>query len=417
MVRLRIRCRCITLAVIVSQVFVGLWFFSQRLDPSKQFLRRLLNEGGQSILHLTDQQMSHYYSFLGKEFCVKEGTLLKQSSEGNCICKVGWRGQRCGVPEVIQRAEWMQNPELTKNLQLKRRVRRVILVTPFSCEFDIFETNMNELDELIDAFVIGETNYTLCDTKNSPPLLNKLKNGWLKEYQNKIIYVPVNDKHLKNSSFMQNLVQSGLRLVSDVRPDDLLILTNGEEILSRDVVVFLKFFHGYPLPIKCNYKNYLYGFYWPMSKGKTNTTAPQMCAVSFQFLANAFEYQVSRLQDGNVLEEDLNFFTTNEQPVVEWTISEAGWRCHLCLSVQNIFNKFLTYPHSSQPKWFTESSPSMVPFIQRLIKFGQDENLDPVGNGELPQRENLPSYLWNHKENFVHLMKNPYETVSIHNFV
>lgn len=216
---------------------------------------------------------------------------------------------------------------------------------------------------------------------------------------------------------MQTLIHSGLRLVSDVRPDDLLILTNGEEILNRDVVVFLKLFQGYPLPVKCQYRNYLYGFYWHNSQVSSNITDPQICAVSFQFLANAFEYQISRLQAGNVLEEDLNFFTTNEQPVAEWTIAEAGWRCHLCLSVQNIFYKFMDYPHNLRPKWFTESSSSMLPFIQRLMKFGQDEALDPVGNAEFPQKENLPLYLWNSKESYVHLLKNPYETVSIHNLV
>ncbi|XP_045597385.1 beta-1,4-mannosyl-glycoprotein 4-beta-N-acetylglucosaminyltransferase [Procambarus clarkii] len=417
MVRLRVRCRCVTLAILVSQIFVGIWFFSRHLDPSKEFLRRLLNEGGQSILHLTDQQMSNYYYLFGKDICVKAGTLAEKSSEGNCVCKTGWSGRRCGLPGIIQRTEWMQNPELSKNLQLKKRVRRVILVTSFSYEFDIFEINVKELHELVDVFVIGEANCTLCYTKNSLSLFNKLKDGWLKDFQSKIIYVPVHDKDLKNGSFMQNLVHSGLRLVSDVRPDDLLILTSGEEILNRDIVGFLKLFQGYPLPVMCQYRNYLYGFYWQWIVGDSNITRPQTCAVSFQFLANAFEYQVPRLRTGKILEEDLNFFTTNEQPVAEWTISKAGWRCHLCLSVQNIFNKFMDYPQNLRPKWFTESSSNMLPFIQRLIKFGQDENLDPVGQAELPRKENLPSYLWSNKENFVQLVKNPYETLSIHNVV
>lgn len=399
------------------QIFLGFWFFSQPLDPPKEFLRRLFNEGGQSILHLIDQPMSTYYSVFGKDMCVKEGTVTENSSQGNCVCRDGWVGQRCGVPKVIQRTEWMKDRELTQKLQLKKRVRRVILVTPFSYENDIFETNVNELNELVDVFVIGETNYTLANIQNSLPLLVKLKSGWLKDYQKKIIYVPVNEKDLMTGTLTQKLFNTGLRLVSDIRPDDLLILTTGEEILNRDVVTFLKLFQGYPLPVKCQFKHYLYGFYWQVLEGSTNSTTSQVCAVSFQFLANAFEYQVSRLQAGSILEEDLNFFTANEQEVAEWTIPQAGWKCHLCLSVQNIFQKFLHYPQRLRPKWFSEYSSSMLPFIQRLVKFGQDENLKPVGNGELPQEENLPPYLLNHKESFLYLMKNPYETVSIHNLV
>ncbi|XP_042883191.1 beta-1,4-mannosyl-glycoprotein 4-beta-N-acetylglucosaminyltransferase-like [Penaeus japonicus] len=416
MVRLRIRCRCVALAVVVSQIFLGFWFFSQPLDPPKQFLKRLFSEGGQTILHLTDHEMSHYYTFFGKDLCVKEGIIAEESSEGNCVCRKGWKGRRCGVPEVMQKAKWMQNEELSKNLQLRKRARRVILVTPFSYEFDIFETNVNELNGLVDIFVIGETNYTEPGSKTSLPVLNKLKKEWLKDFQDRIIYVPVTESDLKKSSFMQNLVHTGLRLVSDIRPDDLFILTNGEEILSRDVLTFLKLFQGYPLPVKCQYREHVYGFYWRALKS-INTTQPQVCASSFQFLANAFEYQVSRLQEGSVLEEDLNFFTTHEQPVSEWTVPDAGWKCHLCLSVQNIFRKFLNLPKSYRPKWFTESSSAMLPFIQRLVKFGQDEHLAPIGKANSPSQDNLPSYLWNNKENFNHLLKNPYETISIHNLV
>ncbi|XP_066955137.1 uncharacterized protein [Macrobrachium rosenbergii] len=127
MVRLRIRYRCVALAFIVSQVLVGFWFF-QPMDPAKQFLKRLFTEGGQTILHLRDQPTVTMYATYGKDLCVREGTLVKASSEGNCVCRPGWKGKRCGVPEIMQRTDWMQNPELSKNIQLRKRPRRVILL-------------------------------------------------------------------------------------------------------------------------------------------------------------------------------------------------------------------------------------------------------------------------------------------------
>ena len=397
------------------QVFLALWIF-QPLDPAKQFLKRLFSEGGQAILHLHDQPMKTMYAFYGKDLCVREGTLVEKSSEGNCICRSGWKGKRCGVPEIMQSTGWMQNPELSRNIQLRKRPRRIILVSPFSHEYDIFETNVNDLVGLVDVFIIGETNYTSSSVTNkSLPILAKLKDGWLREFQNRIIYVPVKGSDLNKSSFIQNLVQTGLRLVSDIRPDDLFILTNGEEILRRNVVTFLKLFQGYPLPVKCQFKHFLYGFFWSLQEN-SNITRPKVCASSFQFLANAFEYQVSRLQEGSVLEEDLNFFTSHEQPVVNWTIPDAGWRCHLCLKIENIFQK-LSSPSQIHPKWLLPNSSysSMSPFIQRLIKFGQDENLEPVGiaMGNLIEEE-MPLYVSRNKERYSYLLKNPYEMASTH---
>lgn len=464
MVRLRVRCRCITVAVILLQIFLGIWYFSQPLDPHHHFLQRSEGISGQRILYLRDRPHTDHFSSSDGELCVREGTNVRASSEGKCVCRPGWKGRRCGVPEVVQQVGWMHSPGLVKNLQLRRRAKRIILISPFTLEFDIFEANVVGLGELVDVFVVGEVNHTTnldssvvevsasssADPHSSPtasftnhtssslPILTRLKGGWLREHQHKIVYVPVLESDLRDGgSLLQTLVYFALRLVSDLRPDDLILLTTGEEILRRDVTVFLKLFHGYPMPIRCRFKQHLYGFFWqvveekekdPMPKKSykyddmpqmNNTTSKEsdICAVSIHFFSNAYEYQISRLRTGKISEESLAFLSTAAEPYLDWTIEEAGWRCHICLSIQNIFNKFLNTPLALQPKWFSESPSSMLPFIQRLIKFGQNENLEKVGTARLPGPDSLPQHIWLNKDHFAHLTKNPYETISIHNLV
>ncbi|CAL4176478.1 unnamed protein product, partial [Meganyctiphanes norvegica] len=370
---------------------------------------QLLRAGGQHIVHLSDEKLSKYYAILGTDLCVREGTYTEESSEGNCVCRKGWEGKRCGIPESIQTTSWFHDPDITRNLQLRKRPRRVIMFIPFTHEFDIFESNVNELNGVVDVFVIGEQNSTL---EHFSPLLNKLKNMWLKEHQNKIVYIPLTEREISDGTFEGTLVRLGSRLISDIRPDDIFLVTDSEEILERNSVLFLKLFQGYPLPIKCQYKQYLYGFYW-----KTKGEKPKVCAVTFHVFANGYEYEMSRLREGAILDEDKHFFKSQGLLLMEWTIPNAGWKCHLCLDVQVIFNKLHDLPELLTPKWLTSSSSNMLPFIQRLIKFGQDEYLQPVGKGSTLSSDKLPGYILSNRDKFHNLLTNPYEIMSVHNIV
>lgn len=403
--------------IYLLQIFLGFWFFSQPLDPPQQFLQRLSSEGGQSILHLKDQPASHYYAAFNKELCVREGSVVEESSDTRCACRAGWSGRRCGIPDVLRKSGWIHNPELTKNLQLRRRVKRVIMLLPLSQEYDIFEANVNDLKDVVDVFIVGERSFNISN-RAALPLLTKLKDGWLGDHQDKFVYVPVREDLLRKASLLQAIIHDGLRLLSDIRPDDLLILTSGEEIIKRDALVFLKLFQGYPLPIRCQFEQYLYGFFWKVESSANSTAdVPQICILSVKFFANAFQYQMSELVKGKISKETKNFLTTKEQPVQDWLLPEAGWRCHLCLSVQSLFEKFTALPRSVRPKWFSESASDMLPFMERLVKAGQDENLNRVGSVNVPNKECLPPFVWQNHDRFTRLMVNPYETLSIHNIV
>lgn len=410
MVRLKVRCSCIAITII-SQVFLAIWFFSPSSTLTENVFSRILAEGGQSIVHLSDEKISHYYEMLGEDLCVREGTHVEKSSEGNCICKNGWRGKRCGVPESIQETSWFHNPDITRNLQLRKRPRRVIMVIPFTHEFDIFESNVNELNGLVDVFVIGEKNVTM-DENNLSPVLNRLKNMWLKEHQKKIVYIPLTETEISDGTFEGTLLRLGTRLISNIRPDDIFLITNGEEILERSSLLFLKLFQGYPLPIKCQYKQYLYGFYWKIDEQK-----PEVCAVTFHVLANGYEYEVSRLRQGLLSDEGNNFFNTQNLLLMDWTLSNAGWKCHLCLDVKVIFDKLNELPVLLRPQWLTSTASNMLPFIQRLIKFGQNEYLQPLGKSNSLSSDRLPGYILSNRDKFQKLLKNHYEIMSVHKIV
>lgn len=345
---------------------------------------------------------------------MREGSVVEESSDAQCVCRTGWSGRRCGVPATLRMARWLHDPKLTKALQLRRRVKRVIMLVPLMHEYEIFEANVNALHDIVDVFVVGERSSNLSEHATLP-LLDRLKTGWLGDHQDKFVYVAMHGDAPHNASLIQTLVHDGLRLLSDIRPDDLLVLTTGEEIVNRDVLVFLKLFQGYPLPIRCQFSQFLFGYFWRVERSSRST--PEICILSIKFFANAFEYQTAALADGRIASDTQAFLTTKDQPLQDWALPEVGWRCHLCLEVPTLFEKFAGLPQSSRPRWFSDSPGEMLPFLQRLIKAGQDEDLNQVGSVNVPKEEFLPPFVWENRDRFAHLMANPYETMSLRNVV
>ena len=391
------------------QICMGMKYLWQPFDQQRSFLLRLTSGDKQDVFHIKDMDSEYFYHVLVDDICVKEGTILNKSSPGKCVCKSEWKGKRCGMPKILQTASWMKNATLYSNLQIRKKPRRIILAITFSGAFEILEANVNEMVGLVDVFLLGEMNYTQeNNVKTSLPLLERLKSGWLSEHQHKFIYIPVPEKDIVKSSFLQNVVDVGLRMISDIRPDDLLMFSNGNEILRRNVMIFLKIFRNYPLPIQCHYQHYIYGFFYKANKDQSG-----ICGITIHLLSNAFEYKLSRLETGLMYKEDVKFFQNVEQPIVSWVLPDAGWKCLFCLPPEDLYSQLVRFPNASRPQWFKNSSTSMIPFIERLMKFGQNLDLEPVGVAHIPPIEELPNYVSQNRIVYKKLLQNPYEIITL----
>lgn len=198
-----------------------------------------------------------------QQVCIREGSESTLTADGKCMCRPGYGGKRCGLPHSVLQLPWMAEKELVAGLQVRKKPRRLILViNDFFYDFDMLELSVRMLADLVEVFIIGEAEIDYGDRKNDT-LVAALQRGYLQEDHHKLVYV--NISHVSGANPLEKLhatTDGGLRLLSDIRPDDILIFSNPEQLFSRDFLMFLKIFHNYPQPVICQLDKYLHGLYW-----------------------------------------------------------------------------------------------------------------------------------------------------------
>jgi hypothetical protein len=103
-----------------------------------------------------DDDITRYFTTQdGKRYCYKAGTeSIRNGSK--CACRAGWHGSGCSMPEFVYRSSYPKE----YGYRISDSPRRLIHVFPFAAEFDLLETRFHELGDLVDLYVIVESNYT-----------------------------------------------------------------------------------------------------------------------------------------------------------------------------------------------------------------------------------------------------------------
>ena len=137
-------------------------------------------------------------------------------------------------------------------------------------EFEMLEIRFSELADVVDVFLVLESNFTAYGTPKPLHLFNMIQNGSFDHILPKLVYVlldffPV-EAH-RDGWIAQRLLQdhiglSGLPRLHGLRPDDLIALSDADEIPSRTALTFLKWHDGYSEPVSVRYKHYYFGFFW-----------------------------------------------------------------------------------------------------------------------------------------------------------
>lgn len=267
---MRLRCHVLLFVLLLKIIFL-VWYFSGKKQSQKSLLIRLGDGSDPSvlpgILHLADDPALDVFKWYGADACVKEGSDPSLSTSGHCSCLPGWGGKRCGLPQSLLGVRWMTEPVLVAGLQVRKRPRRILLVvSDFLQDFRLLELNFRTLADLVDVFIVGEVESRY--TRRNESLVSRVRRGYAKEYHEKIVYVNISD-HSASSPIdkLHYTTDRGLRLLSDLRTDDILLFATAEHVFNRDFVVFLKLFHNYPQPVLCDTKKYLYGFHWKVGDG------------------------------------------------------------------------------------------------------------------------------------------------------
>jgi len=405
------------------------WFFQKfqlRENDSKSVLGRLKNdkEGRKEhgILYMKQHSSSNLYSWYGKDVCITPGHDASLSSNGKCICRKGWSGKRCGIPQKLRDENWMKDPNLLASMQIKKEPRRIIyILSDFFYDFTILELNLKHIGDMIDVFIISE-DQSLYSYRNGS-LLSRFQDGYLSYYQDRFLYVNLTNLDSKSSvDKLHYTVDQGLRLVSDMRPDDVILFATPQDIYSKKFLIFLKVFHNYPLPIHCKQEKYLYGLYYKLlddhqlqdynsklikmqktgstgqiipaknSKSKISKTShyndtvlspiygsddwPNTCAISVHTFSLIFEGKVKRLNNEEHLYKDKikKFYNNLQQPLFPWIYPTAGISCHLCATNTQIFYKLQRLHDTRTPNWFVRNDlENNLEYISLLKAGGLDE--------------------------------------------
>ena len=229
---------------------------------------------------------------------LNDGNDSRAPAYGGCPCKDDWYGAACSVPGFINRSP---TPWSKDSLRLRSHPRRIISAFPFSIEFDMVELRFAELAEIVDVFLILESNYTAYGDPKPLHFLERLRNGSYASVAAKVVHVfldyfPAGARRngwIADALHRNYLGTHGLRRLGGLRPDDLLVLTDADELPRRQLLSFLKWHDGYSEPVAITYQWSVFGFFWgiPAPKGAVKTQEIQSI-VTIAMAVYVFRYQL-----------------------------------------------------------------------------------------------------------------------------
>lgn len=203
---------------------------------------------------------------------------------------------------------------LHENWTPRTKPVKIIDAFIFSIEVDMLEIRMRELWDVVDVFLILESNGTFSGEKKPLVLKQILESPTHNRYafaKNKIVHkVFVDSKVLESGqtgftnefamrSHMQILVQS----IPNIEEGDLIIISDVDEIPSKKAIQLLKSCEGYPSGLHLQTKNYLY---------------------SFEFMIGTTNWKP------HVVIYSKNKFAYNHGKNSDMVLADAGWHCSFC---------------------------------------------------------------------------------------
>lgn len=116
--------------------------------------------------------------------------------------------------------------------------RKVFDCFPFWKELDILEIRLNELNEIVDKFVIVESEWSHSGDKKPLYLRDNLQK--FKKFRDKIVLISdyrfkKTESPMQRENYQRNLINKGLK-ISGARKQDLIILSDCDEIPRASVI-------------------------------------------------------------------------------------------------------------------------------------------------------------------------------------
>jgi beta-1,4-mannosyl-glycoprotein beta-1,4-N-acetylglucosaminyltransferase len=407
-----------------------------------------------------------YFTFLPNDLsCFTTGTDLMKSSSSppgssSCTCLAGYYGRDCGIPGPVWHS--CQTLNNCSDLKVRKTPRRLIHGLNINHELEFFQVRLEEVGDVLDVVIVGESNLTAGGDASPLYLLPELRKGFMSGFQHKIIHIFIDhfppegltDGWFADTFIRDYMGQEGLKrikgsfpvsfysslfdiyskkifnfdgrifflvgAVSGIRDDDLFLLLDADEIPDRNVLLFLKLYDGYPEPIALTLRWSIYGFFWKRSV----SDSPHVEDVT-RIVAISTMRMIRQVYDGKVMSIRRNYLTTEPllsrvetykksgHPVKEWNIGEvgayAGFHCSWCYSPEGIKLKLMSAQKDDKPRWGDFPDKLDLGYISGLIQNGRwFDNSQPFFLVK-PEQDPLyaPAYILKHKNRFHYLLDPP----------
>ncbi|XP_075554772.1 beta-1,4-mannosyl-glycoprotein 4-beta-N-acetylglucosaminyltransferase-like isoform X1 [Dermacentor variabilis] len=337
--------------------------------------------------------------------CFSEGTIsgMKNST---CVCKKGWNGIDCSIPDAVWLTQsfkiWYSNGIIRR----RSRPRRIISGLVFNHELDLLEIRVKELGDAVDYYLVVESTYTYSGVEKPLHLRSNLSAGFLREYAHKIVPISVDfynydggDPWGPENYFRTSVWYEGHRRLKSIRDDDLFIMSDADEIPSRDVVLFLKHHDGYGEPISLTLRWFLYGFFWENS---VPVTVSGVCTVGF--MREVYENDSLRLRSMRTFtRNNLSYTGTfSEMWIIQGTSPHySGWHCSWCFDAEGIQVKLAAAQRDDGVRWGDIAEKTDIGYINSLRKTGHFfdesgplERCDAYDAAPAYVRENAERFRW-----------------------
>ncbi|CAD6947600.1 unnamed protein product [Tilletia caries] len=254
-----------------------------------------------------------------------------------------------GVPPDDRAACARHNVTLRTNPS----VRRLIDATIVSTEIDLLELRMRELEDVVDVFVIVESERTFMGTaKNLSFAQNRNR---FARWESKIRYMATPGRELAPGEDPFRVEKEMREAVTDflakkVQPadTDLLFMSDVDEIPAAHSLALLKAC-DFPLPIHLQLRQFVYSFEFPTDSGSWRAQMHEWLGGPPQTA-----YMHSKATDR--------------------VLADAGWHCSFCFrSISDFVFKMSSYSHSDRLFGNNNYQKLLNPVeIQRKICSGED---------------------------------------------
>lgn len=274
-----------------------------------------------------------------------------------CICKSDWHGSSCSEPEIIWRAFLKSRQPLSKPPKITKNPHHVFYVISnvSLVTVETLEIQMMEIADIVDVFV-------LCDliSTDEPTLLirHHMNSGFLKTLHEQILLI----KDVTCSRI--NILRQMRKIFgSQMKPLDVLIFGNTDEILNKRAVDYMRWHNHWPQPLVFRMRWNVFGFFFQHPENTILST--------FACQLNVLE-QVYKANPDNIIKRKSQLLTIGDLNHF------GGWFCEYCYQPIDIIKKL----HLDSKLLANKSSTSLlngnyhrkpiinIEFIQNLIQQG-----------------------------------------------